>query len=102
METNTMKALMPLVCIVCFCTPAWALNQYNTNTLSCSEIQGAVQRDGQAQLRYRSPDDPSQTLYDVYVANSSYCNARATKTTFVPAKDRAQCKVRQCKRHPGR
>ena len=97
-----MKTLMPMVCVVVFSAPAWAMNQYDTNTMSCGEIRAAVQRDGQVQLRYTSPDDPSQTLYDVYVANSSFCNARATKTTTVPARDRAQCKVRQCKRHAGR
>lgn len=97
-----MRTLVLMVCALLCCAPAWAINQYNTNTMSCSEVQAAVQRDGQAQLRYASPDDPSQTLYDAFVANSSYCNARATKTTTVPARDTGSCRVRQCKRHPGR
>ncbi len=97
-----MKTIMLMVSALFFSAPSWAMNQYNTNTMSCSEVQAAVQRDGQVQLRFISPDDPLQTLYDAFVSNSSYCNARATKYTYVPTRDRAKCKVRQCKRHPGR
>ena len=107
-ETTVMKPAiravlaMTMPCALLASGPAAAMNQYNTVTLSCSEVQAAVQRDGQAQLRYPSPDDPSQPLYGAFVANSSYCNARATKTVTVPARDTAQCRVRRCKPHAGR
>ena len=97
-----MKTLLLTACAVLFVAPALALDQYNTRTMSCSQVQAAVQRGGQVQLRHPSPDDPSQTLYDAFVANSSFCNARATKIVTVPAADTPRCPVRQCKRHAGR
>ncbi len=97
-----MNRIILTVCAVLFAVPALALDQYNTSTMSCSQVQAAVQRGGQVQLRYPSPNDASQTLYDAFVANSSFCNARATKMTTVPTSDTARCRVRQCKRHAGR
>ncbi len=101
-KDTIMKMIMLTVCGLLFGAPALALDQYNTSTMRCSQVQATIQRAGQVQLRHPSPGDPSQSLYDTYVANSSYCNARATRTTTVPASDTARCKVRQCKRNAGR
>lgn len=101
-----MRQIVAVLLVLAFCLaatmPAFAINQYDTINMTCSQVQAAVQRDGRAQLRYPSPGNRSQTLYDAYVADSSYCNARATKATYVPTRDIVKCKVRQCKRHAGR
>ena len=101
-EKTVMKTILLIVCAVLFCLPAFAAKQYNTSAMSCSQVQSALKRDGRAQLRYPSPRDPTLTLYDNYVGDSSNCNSGVTKPAYVPAKDTRKCKVNQCRRPPGR
>jgi hypothetical protein len=91
-----------MVCAVVFCAPALAASKYNTSTMSCSQVQSALKRDGRAQLRYPSARNPSVTLYDTYVAGSNNCNSGVAKSASVPARDTAKCKVHECRRQPGR
>lgn len=102
LEKSAMKTAILMFCAVFVSAPAFAINQYNINTMSCSQVQSTLKRDGQAQLHYSSPGNPSMTLYDSYVRDSSYCNSRATRATNVPTKDTGKCKVHQCKKRAGR
>lgn len=94
-----MKTVLLLFCAVFVSTPAFAINQYNINNMTCSEVQSILKRDGQANLRYTSPNDPTLTLYDRFVSGNKYCRP---KSTGVPTRDNKKCRVHKCQRYGGR
>lgn len=92
-----MKRLLLALCIVSVATPALAIKRYNVQAMSCAAIQQAVNRDGDAILRWQSPRNPSLPIYDRYVRNALFCSPNEfAKRAFVPSKDRPHCAVRTC------
>lgn len=77
---------------------AQAISRYDTMNMSCGQVQSAIDLEGAAVLRYRSPRDPSVLRYDRYVRDRHFCrhNERA-ETTMVPTADRRACAVRECR-----
>ena len=54
-----MKRILLALCISAVAFPAAAIQRYNIQTMSCSAVQQAVQRDGAVILRWRSALTPS-------------------------------------------
>ncbi|MCP4998229.1 MAG: hypothetical protein GY933_05580 [Hyphomicrobiales bacterium] len=94
-----MKTLLLMICAVLVSAPAFAMNQYNINNMTCSQVQSTLKRDGQAQLRYTSPRNVSLTLYDRFVSGGNYCRPMIV---YVPTRDTKKCKVRKCQKYGGR
>ena len=88
-----------MICAVLVSAPALAMNQYNTTTMTCSQVQSTLKQEGQAQLRYPSPRNPSLILYDRFVSGGNYCRPQ---TAFVPTRDTNKCRVTKCQRYGGR
>ena len=93
-----MRTLILMICATMVWAPAHALNQYNINNMTCAEVQSVLKRDGQAQLRYTAPDNPSLQLYGRYVG-ANICH---TRIVSVPTRDTNKCQVRECYRFGGR
>ena len=94
-----MKTLVLAICALLISAPAHAISQYNINNMTCSEVQSLLKRDGQAQLRYTSPNNPTLTLYNRYIGGSGYCRPQPTT---IPTRDNKKCRVNKCRPHPGR
>lgn len=92
-----MKQIILALCITCTAFPALAIKRYNILSMSCSEVQNVVNRDGAAILRYHSARNPSLPLYDRYVRNRNYCDpGQYAERVSVPTKDKKHCRVRKC------
>ncbi len=92
-----MKQIILALCISSVAFPALAIQRYNIQTMTCSAVQNAVNRDGAAILRYRSARNPSLPLYDRYVRNRLFCDYNEyAKREYVPTSDKASCLVYKC------
>jgi hypothetical protein len=79
-------------------TPASAINRYNSEKMSCSQVQATIKSEGAAIMRYHSKANPSLQLYDRYVRNGSYCNwNEAAVPAWIPSRDDGSCFVRKCR-----
>lgn len=76
---------------------ASAISRYDIGGMSCAKVQGIIQSQSAAILRYRSPRNPSLTLYDRYVKDGRYCQSSEVATrTGVPTADSNYCPLRKC------
>jgi hypothetical protein len=92
------KRLLLALCLSLVAYQAQAISRYDSTSMSCGQVQSAIDREGAVILRYRSPRDPSVQRHDRYVRDRQYCksNERA-ETTLVPTADRKACPVRECR-----
>ncbi len=92
-----MKQLILALCISAVAFPALSIQRYNTLTMTCAQVQDAVNRDGAAILRYPSSRVPSLQLYDRYVRNRLFCGySQFAKRDYIPTRDSRQCRVLKC------
>ncbi len=92
-----MKQIILALCISAVALPAAAIQRYNIQSMSCSAVQQAVQRDGAAILRWQSARNPTLPLYDRYVRNRLFCDPdEYAKRSYVPTRDRKSCLVYKC------
>lgn len=94
-----MRTFLLMICAIIVSAPAYALNSYNINSMTCGQVQSILQQEGQAQLRYTSPRNPSLQLYDRYVSGGQICR---TQVATVPTRDNANCRVHKCRSFTGR
>lgn len=77
--------------------PAHAINRYNTNKMTCEQVQSALDQNRVAILRYPSSRNPSLTLYDRYVRSGYYCDGHTVpERTSVPTRNTQNCPVLHC------
>lgn len=94
-----MKKLVLVISALLFSLPAQAISRYNSTGMSCAEVQGRIQSDGAAIMRYRSTFNPSLPLYGRYVRNRLFCQLdEQTATVFIPSADRKSCPVYECEK----
>ena len=94
-----MKAILVAASLCLIAAEAHAISRYDPTRMSCGEVQARVARDGAALLRYRSPRNPSITLYDRYVRDDRFCDMGEVRSrAFVPSADRNSCQVYKCER----
>jgi hypothetical protein len=94
------KFLMITLAATVLAAPAHAISRFDSQAMSCGEVQARVQREGAVILRYRSARNPSLPLYDRYVANGRYCLVgEVAVSASVPTSDRGHCAVRKCTSH---
>ena len=92
-----MKKLILTLCIIAAASPALAIQRYNIETMTCSSVQSAVNRDGAAILRWQSKRNPGLPLYDRYVRNFLFCDTQEfTTRDYLPTADNASCPVLKC------
>lgn len=92
-----MRAVLIGLIAAVIASPAFAVKQYNTMSMTCAQVQETLKREGSAQLRYPSSRDPTLPLYDTYVGSSRYCRSSdMTRPAKVPARDTRNCKVSKC------
>lgn len=100
MKTIMIAKIVPVVLGLCLiAADAQAISRYDPTRMNCRQVQRTVAANGAVLLRYRSPRNPSLTLYDRYVASRRFCamgeyRARAS----VPSADRNACPVYKCKK----
>jgi hypothetical protein len=93
-----------IVALVCagFCliaAEAQAISRYDPTRMSCERVKASVAANGAVLLRYRSPRNPSLTLYDRYVVSERFCDAGETRArAYVPSADLEHCPVYKCQR----
>jgi hypothetical protein len=93
------KALLIAGCLGLLAADAWAISRYDPTRMSCDRVQAVVERNGAVILRYRSPRNPSLTLYDRYVASGRFCNFdEVSAGSYVPSADLKSCPVYKCQR----
>jgi len=93
-----MKTVLLAVCLCLVDAEAQAISRYDPTRMSCGQVRSTIDRDGAAILRYRSPRNPSLTLYDRYVSDERFCErGEYAVPAFVPSADRKSCPVRNCK-----
>ena len=82
-----MKRIAILIPTLFLSSEALAIERYQTDSMSCSSVAAAVDRDGAAILRYRAPNNPSLQLYDRYVRDDRFCSRtqRARPVSVPPA-----------------
>lgn len=79
-------------------TPAAAINRYNSEKMACAQVQATIKAEGAAIMRYHSKVNPSLTLYDRYVRNSTFCPAgQDAVSAWIPSRDDSSCFVRKCR-----
>ena len=90
---KTMAAIVPLLLVA---GEASAISRYDVGTMSCDRVQGIIQSEGAAILRWRSKRT-SMTLYDRFVYSRAYCQAsETTDYASVPTADDPTCAVKKC------
>ncbi|RST81044.1 hypothetical protein EJC49_24200 [Aquibium carbonis] len=93
-----MKVLLIALAATMLAAPAHAISRYNSQGMSCGQVQAAVQREGAVILRYRSARNPSLTLYDRYVSGGRFCSVGEVAVgSSVPTRDDRSCYVLTCK-----
>lgn len=93
-----MKVLMIALAAAMLAAPAHAISRYNSQGMSCGQVQAAVQREGAVILRYRSARNPSLTLYDRYVSGGRFCAVGEVAVgSSVPTRDDRSCYVLKCR-----
>jgi hypothetical protein len=81
---------------------ALTMSRYDTRQLSCNRIQAILKSEGTAVLRYPSPRNPGNIIYDTYSAKSGKCKTGGFgKRATVPAANTKSCKVFRCVRRQG-
>jgi hypothetical protein len=79
--------------------PAYAIQRYDSDNLSCAQVKGIIYGDGAAIIRYRSTFNPRLQLYERYVRNDLFCEyEERTKTVFIPTADTRNCAVYKCEK----
>lgn len=91
------KTLLITACLCLLSADAWAISRYDPTRMSCDRVQATVTANGAVLLRYRSPRNPSLTLYDRYVASQRFCAPGEARTrSSVPSADVKSCPVYKC------
>ncbi len=95
-----MRTILLAIAIFTVAEPAFAINRYNIQSMSCSKVQAIIQREGAAILRYPSKRVAGMTLYDRYVRNGLFCDpGQHAERAFVPTRDNPSCWVWNCKQN---
>lgn len=98
MKTSSIVALAS-ACLCLIAAEAQAISRYDPTRMSCERVQSTVAANGAVLLRYRSPRNPSLTLYDRYVVSERFCDAGETRVrAYVPSADLDSCPVYKCQR----
>ncbi len=91
-----------ILVLVAVSLPAHAISRYSTPGLSCARIQGILESEGAAILRYPSPRNSQLTLYDMYANSSRFCpDGEVARPASVPTSDNSRCRVRRCEVRQG-
>ncbi|MEX3009537.1 hypothetical protein [Hoeflea sp. TYP-13] len=94
-----MKIFIILLPAILIAAPAGAAKMYNIDNMTCGQVQSILKREGAAQLRYTSRNNPSLPIYNRYVSGSTHCSSRSiANLATVPTRDNAKCTVRICRR----
>ena len=90
------KTLMLALALTLVGADAQAISRYNTEGMTCSEVQAVLRNEGAAILRYRSKRTGAR-LYGRYVYTSHFCDiSQYADWRYVPTADVASCPVKQC------
>ncbi len=93
-----MKRLLAAAALAVCVVPAQAVERYNIDAWACARAQSVIAAEGAAILRYTSSSGSGMTLYDRFVANSSFCPAgQYAAIKGVPTADRKHCPLYYCK-----
>jgi hypothetical protein len=94
-----MKAVLIAIGLCLVAAQAQAISRYDPTRMSCDRVQETVAASGAVLLRYRSPRNPSLTLYDRYVESDRFCDMGEVRArAYVPSADLDACPVYKCKR----
>ncbi|WP_442577568.1 hypothetical protein ACSBOB_18510 [Mesorhizobium sp. ASY16-5R] len=89
------RILLAVVSVLVAVAPAGAVSRYDTQRMSCANIQAALKRESPAILRFQSKQG-GVPLYNLYVGSGQDCEGlQIARTRSVPAADGA-CPVIQC------
>ncbi|MDW6025433.1 hypothetical protein SAZ10_27090 [Mesorhizobium sp. BAC0120] len=92
-----MKRIAIVVPLLFAAADASAISRYEITNMSCAKVQGLIQSQGAAILRYKSARVPGLPLYDRYVRDSGYCDPSQFATwATVPTADTNSCPVAKC------
>lgn len=92
------RLLMIALAATMLAAPAHAISRYNSQGMSCGQVQAAVQREGAVILRYRSTRNPSLMLYDRYVSGGRFCSVGEVAVgSSVPTRNDPSCYVLKCR-----
>jgi hypothetical protein len=93
-----MKTLLIALGLCLIAADAQAISRYDPTRMSCDRVHDTVAAHGAVLLRYRSPRNPSLTLYDRYIASSRFCDmGEYAARSSVPSADLDHCPVYRCK-----
>lgn len=92
-----MKSILLAICLTTLAAEAQAISRYNSTSMSCAQVQGAIRNEGAVILRWKSPGSGVQR-YDRFVSNDGFCAAgEEASITSVPTADARSCPVYNCK-----
>lgn len=93
-----MKSKCLLILVLSFMSAdAYAISRYNSQGMTCGQVQASIRNEGAVILRYASRRNPSLPLYDRYVLHDGYCEyGEYAKYASVPTRDTASCPVSKC------
>lgn len=75
---------------------AHAISKYNSQSMSCAEVQAVLQNERTAILRYRSAGT-GVPLYGRYVHSGASCEiGQRAERKHVPSADNTRCPVKEC------
>jgi hypothetical protein len=93
-----MKTVLIALGLCLIAADAQAISRYDPTRMSCDRVQETIAANGAVLLRYRSPRNPSLTLFDRYVASRRFCGMGEVRArASVPSADVAACPVYNCK-----
>lgn len=92
-----MKAtIMAAAALALLVTEAQAISRYNSTSMTCDRIKATVRAEGAVILRWKSKNGIQR--YGRFVADGRFCSwSERAEISYVPAKDRRSCPVRECK-----
>jgi hypothetical protein len=82
---------------------ATPVTRQNSKEMSCGALQGMINQQGKAVLRWPSKNKPDLTMYNMYVADSTHCVGQGViASTTVSTSDDPKCKVNYCAPNTGK
>lgn len=91
-----MKTLMLALALTLVAAEAQAISRYNSQSMTCGEVQSVLRNEGAAIMRYRSARSGAP-LYGRYVSTASQCDSgQHMEWRSIPTSDNPRCQVREC------
>ncbi|MBE7185844.1 MAG: hypothetical protein INR68_15715 [Methylobacterium mesophilicum] len=92
-----MRKLLIAMVLAALPAEAFAIQRYQSTSLSCEQARAIIREEGAALLQWQSRRVRNLPRYERFVRNDSFCQSQEyAAPTVVPTADTEQCPVKRC------